>query len=107
MALLRGFSYSQFRGAFLGVFGPFVTVAATIPSTAAGANGTITVAVPGLVVNDIVLSIVPATNVAGVAFSGNVQAANVLTIVAENGSVGAYNPGPQTFTVILLRPKLA
>lgn len=107
MALSRGFGPTQFRSSFLGTFGPF-PVTATIPSTAAGANGTVSVALAGLQLNDIVF-VLPQGGalVSGVQVDGIVASPNSLTLVASNGTGGAYNPGSQSFIVIALRPKLA
>lgn len=106
MALLRGFSYSQFRGAFLGCFGP-VQVTADLPSAPANGNSTVAVTVPGIQVNDILIGVFPTTLVAGVAYSGTVTAANTLSLVMENGTGGAVDPASQVYTLLFLRPKMA
>lgn len=109
MALSRGFSPDQFRGAVLGTIGPF-TVNATIPSIATGANGTVSVTANGfgLAVGDI-LFVLPqgAALVAGVDIEAIVTAANVFSLVAHNGSGGAFNPGAQNYVIVGLRFKTA
>lgn len=107
MALSRGFSPAQFRDAFIGTFGP-VTVTATIPSTATLTNSTVAVTVAGLQPNDMVFVLPQGSAlVAGVQVDGICTAANTLSLVANNGSAGTYNPGSQSFIIMALRPKLA
>ena len=106
MALTRGFSPSQFRDKILGSVGP-IPVTATIPSTAAGANGKITVAVPaglGLQVGD-VLFVIPqgAALVDGVDVEAVVLTSTSVSLVAHNGSTGAYNPGSATYVLVGFR----
>lgn len=106
MALTRGYSPSQFRDKILGSIGP-VPVTATIPSTAAGANGTVAVTVPatlGLAVGDIIF-VIPqgAALVAGVDVEATVMSPTSVSLVAHNGSLGAYNPGAATFVLVGFR----
>ncbi len=106
MALTRGFSPSQFRDKILGSIGP-VPVSATIPSTAAGANGTVAVTVPaslGLLPGDI-LFVIPSGGglVAGVDIEATVVSATSVSLVAHNGTGSAFNPGAQTYTLVGFR----
>lgn len=106
MALTRGYSPSQFRNKILGSIGP-VPVAATIPSTAAGGNGAVTVTVAaglGLQVGDI-LFVIPqgAALVAGVDIEATVLTSTTISLVAHNGSGGAFNPGAATYVLIGFR----
>lgn len=110
MALSRGFSPAQFRDAVLGTLGPY-PVTATIPSTASGANGTVAVTVPasaGFQVGDI-LFVLPSGGglVAGVDIEATVTSATAISLVAHNGSGGAFNPGSQTYTLVGFRFKTA
>jgi hypothetical protein len=103
---INGMGVAQFRGTYLQV-GCYV-VAATIPSTATLAVGFIgAVAVPGAAVGDIVEVAPAAAQAAGVAFLGTVTAAGVMAITVVNGSAGTYNPGAQSFNVVVRRPKVA
>lgn len=106
MALTRGYSPAQFRNKTLGAIGPF-QVTATIPSTAAGTNGTVSVAVPaglGLLPGDILFVIATGGGlVAGVNLEAFLTNATTLQLVASNGSAGAFNPGPQTYTIVGFR----
>lgn len=109
MALTRGYSPAQFRDAVLGTIGPF-TVNATIPSIATGANGTVAVTAAGLgLLPGDVLFVIPqgAALVAGVDIEAIVTAANVFSLVAHNGSAGAFNPGAANYTIVGLRFKTA
>ena len=106
MALTRGFSPSQFRDKLLGSIGP-VPVTATIPSTAAGANGKVDVVVPatlGLAVGDI-LFVIPqgAALVSGVDVEAIVLSSTSVSLVAHNGSLGAFNPGAATYVLVGFR----
>lgn len=110
MALIRGFSPAQFRDAVIGSLGPY-PVTATIPSTATGANGTVAAAVPasaGFQVGDI-LFVIPAgaALVAGVDVEAVVTSTTAISLVAHNGSGGAYNPGSATYTLVGFRFKTA
>lgn len=109
MTISRGFSPTQFREITLGTLGPF-TVNATIPSTAAGANGTVAVTAAGLGLQPgDILFVLPqgAALVAGVDIEATVTAANVFSLVAHNGSGGAFNPGAANYTIIGFRFKTA
>jgi hypothetical protein len=106
MALNRFFSYSQFRGVFLGAFGP-VAVTADLPSAPANGNSTVAVTVPGLQIGDVLIGVIPTTEVAGVSYSGNVTAANTFSLVLQNGTGGAVDPASQVYTLLFLRVKLA
>jgi len=106
MALTRGFSPSQFRDKILGSIGP-IPVNATIPSTAAGANGKVTIAVSatlGLVVGDI-LFVIPqgAALVDGVDVEAVVLTSTSVSLVAHNGSGSIYNPGAANFVLVGFR----
>jgi len=106
MALTRGFSPSQFRNKILGSIGPF-PVTAAIPSTAAGANGTVAVTIPaglGLAIGDI-LFVIPqgVALVAGVDVEAIVTSPTTISLVAHNGSAGAFNPGAATYTIVGFR----
>lgn len=107
MALIRGFSPSQFRDGALGMIGPF-QVTATIPSTAAGAVGGVQVVMPtglGLQTNDVLFVMSPITS--RVSVECQVDDATHLSLIASNGSAGAFNPGAVVYTVVGYRPKTA
>lgn len=110
MALTRAFSPAQFRDATLGTLGP-APVAATIPSTAAGANGEVSnLTMAGVQVGDVlfVLSYSNGTTwAAGVDIEAVATAANTIALVAHNGSGAAFNPGAQTYVVAGFRFKTA
>ena len=107
MALTRGFSPAQFRGAFLGVVGPV----AVTPSFTSVTSGTFAksagLSCPGAQVGDIVLVIGLATSVAGVTFDGQVSAANTIELDVFNISGSAYTNTTLPVTVLLLRAKTA
>jgi hypothetical protein len=107
MALTRGFSPSQFRDGALGMIGPF-QVTATIPSTAAGAVGGVQVVMPtglGLQTGDVLFIQAPVTS--RVSIEVQVDDATHLSLIASNGSAGAFNPGSIVYTVVGYRPKAA
>lgn len=122
MALIRTFLPGQYRDNFLGSVGPFY-VNATIPSTAAGAVGAATASAassPGptasnsmalsalLQASDIVMDVIPVVAQPSlVVFSGQITSNGNLSIVAQNGTGGAYNPGALVFMVFVLRLKTA
>jgi hypothetical protein len=98
--------YSALRGVVLQA-GAYV-VSATVASTATGANGKSgTVSCPGVLPGDVVFVAPVAAQTAGVAFNAAVTAADTIVITAMNGSAGTYNPGAQSFNVLVLRPKVA
>lgn len=122
MALIRAFTPSQFRSSFLGAIGPFY-VNATIPSTAAGAVGAGVASAassPGptasntqaltnlLQASDVIVDVIPVVAQPSlVVFSGQITSNGNLTVLAQNGTGGAYNPGALVFMVFALRLKTA
>lgn len=107
MALVRGFMPAQFRDVVLGSLGP-VPVSATIPSTAAGGNGTVAVTgVAGVLPGDVLFVIPYSGFPAGVDVEATVTAAGTVSLVAHNGGAGAFNPGAQTYTLVGFRFKTA
>lgn len=96
----------RFVEAYLGSNG----ITATIPSVASGASGFISVAPTGGQVSQAPVGsfvrVAPQVGqTAGVTFSGQVTAAGTITIAAQNGSGGAYNPGAQVFNVVIEVPE--
>lgn len=122
MALIRAFTPNQYRSSFLGSIGPFY-VNATVPSTAAGAVGAGAASAassPGptasnaaalanlLQASDVVLDVIPVVAQPSlVVFSGQITSNGNLTVLAQNGTGGAYNPGALVFMVFVLRLKTA
>lgn len=107
MALIRGFSPAQFRDAVLGSVGPF-QVTATIASVAAGAVGGVQVALPvglGLQVGDVLQVVSPVAS--RVRVDAQVDDATHISLIAANGSAGAFNPGAIVYTIVGFRFKTA
>lgn len=106
MAITRSLAGRQYRGDVVAsIIG---TVTATVPSTATTVNGFIgAIAVPGARAGDFVRVSPAAVQAAGVSFSAQVTANDVVTITVHNGSAGTYNPGSQVFNLFLQRVKLA
>jgi hypothetical protein len=106
VALQRGYSPSQFRDKILGSIGPF-QVTGTIPSTAAGATGFVSITVPstlGLLPGDQLTVIATGGGlIAGVDLAGQVVSSTTVAIIASNGTGGSYNPGSQVFTLVGFR----
>jgi hypothetical protein len=104
MALLRGFSYTTFRDAFIGTVGNTV-VNVVVPSISAGATAHITgVAVPGVAVNDIVF-VQPVTPVAGLILDAQPTSAGTIEVNAI--ATAAFTAATVPCYLIALRPKTA
>ena len=91
---------------FQGVFSRVWTVVATLDSAsvATGANTTDTVAVPGVALGDMVLGLSAGVDVAGVARTAYVSAANVVTISFANTTGGAVDLVSTTIRLVVARP---
>lgn len=73
------------------------------PSTAVGARSTLTLTVAGCAVGDAVFLGMNSTPTAGVIFTAYVSAANTVTVVCQNYSTAAVDPGAITFNAHCLR----
>jgi hypothetical protein len=91
---------------FQGVFNRVKTVTATLDSAsvANGANTTDTVAVPGVVLGDMVLALSTGVSLAGVARTAYVSAANVVTISTANTTGGAVDLASTTIKLVVASP---
>lgn len=78
-----------------------VTTALDFPNTLAGAQSSLTVNLEGAQVGQGVL-VLPAADVAGIAFKGAVTATGVVTVYALNCTAAPINPPSQNFTVVVL-----
>lgn len=103
---IGGMGNSQFRGAFIqvGVF----TVTADFPSATAGVSTAVTgLSAPGAAIGDVVLVSPVTASTAGFAFSGQVTAANTVSVTATNGTAGTVDLASASYLVVVLRPKTA
>lgn len=73
------------------------------PSIAAGAQTTTTVTVTGAVLGDMVLGVSMDVDTLGVRFSGQVTAANTVTVTAANGTGGALDIASGTLAVLVAK----
>lgn len=73
------------------------------PNTLAGAQSALTVAVPGALIGQGVM-VMPASDVAGIAFKGAVTAAGTVTVYLLNCTAIAIDPAPQVYRVVVLEP---
>ena len=91
----------QFRGLFSDTW----EVACTLDAGAvsAGATDTDTVAVPGVVLGDIVIGFSHGVSEAGLVKRAYVSAANTVTIVTYNPTAGSVNLASTTLTLIIAR----
>lgn len=85
-------------------------ITATVPSTAAGATGFVSVTptlgqVSQAPVGSFVKVAPQVGQTAGVTFSGQVTAVGTITIAASNGTGAPYNPGSQVFNVLIEVPE--
>lgn len=92
---------SRRRGSYLEGSGRFTL---DFPSTAANAQSTLTVDIPGAKVGDGVI-VTPDAPTAGFSFSGYVSAPTKVTVRAINGSGSTADPASGLYTVITLRFK--
>lgn len=72
-------------------------------SIAAGAVGTVNVAIDGAEENDVVILGPPSTLEAGLIFSGIVTASSVVTIRLLNGTGGSFSPAAAVWRVGVMR----
>ena|SRR6185437_13002885 len=93
------------RNQYQGLYTQDITakVSATIPSLATQVGGTVVVTVTGAAVGDHV-TVIPQFNQTGLIVSGFVNAANSVTITADNVSGSTVNLGAQTFFIRVSRP---
>lgn len=103
---INGMGASAFRGSVIqaGVFSASVTT----PTVASAAVGFVAVAVtcPGVALGDLILVAPVGAQTAGVAFTGQVTAANTVVITVSAGA--AYTGvAAQAMTIVALRPKTA
>lgn len=73
------------------------------PNTAAGAQSSLTVAVPGALIGQGVI-VLPAADVSGMAFKGAVTALDTVTVYALNCTASPIDPPLQSYRVIVLAP---
>jgi len=87
----------------LGGWSSSLTASAVLdfPNTLAGAQTALTVAVPGAIVGQGAM-VLPAADVAGIAFKAAVTASGVVTVYALNCTGAAINPAGQSYRVIVL-----
>jgi hypothetical protein len=91
----------QFRGLFSDTWS--VTCTLNVDSLVDGAGTSDTVAVPGVVLGDIVLGISFAVDLAGVTATAYVSAANVVTIRLQNEAAATVDLASTTVDVIIAR----
>jgi hypothetical protein len=94
------------REQFQGVFDKVYEVRATmdIGDLADGAGESNTVAVPGVVLGDMVLGISFGVTLAGFTVTGYVSAANEVTVRVQNESGTQTNPASTTIRLVIARP---
>jgi len=94
------------REQFQGIFDKVVEVRATIDadSLTTGTNDIDTIAVPGVLLGDMVLGVSLGVDVAGMQVTAYVSAANVVTVVFNNITAGTVNLGGTTIKVLVGRP---
>jgi hypothetical protein len=73
------------------------------PNTLAGAQSALTVSVPGALIGQGAM-VLPAADVAGIAFKGAVTALDTVTVYALNCTAVAIDPPSQSYRVIVLAP---
>jgi hypothetical protein len=94
----------QFRGLFSDTWLVVATLdSASVASGAAGA-GTDTVAVPGVILGDIVLGMSVAVSEAGLVRRAYVSAANTVTIATNNLTGSSVDLASTTIDLIIVRP---
>lgn len=71
------------------------------PSISAASTATLTVAVPGARVGDIVLMALPATVSAGVVYDARVSASDVVTVRAINITASPVDPAAGLFDIVV------
>lgn len=81
----------------------FATITHDFPSIAAGATGTITVAVTGAAVNDIVSIGLPAIVDAGLVYSAHVTSAGTVTFRAFNPTAAAIDPPSRIYKFLVTK----
>ena len=91
----------QFRGLFSDTWS--VTCTLNLDSLVDGAGSTDTIAVPGVVLGDIVLGISFGVDLAGVTATAYVSAANVVTIRLQNEAAATVDLASTTVDVIVAR----
>jgi hypothetical protein len=91
----------QFRGLFSDTWS--VTCTLNVDSLVDGAGTSDTVAVPGVVLGDIVLGISFGVDLAGVTATAYVSAANVVTIRLQNEAAATVDLASTTVDVIVAR----
>ena len=91
----------QFRGLFSDTWS--VTCTLNVDSLVEGAGTSDTVAVPGVVLGDIVLGISFGVDLAGVTATAYVSAANVVTIRLQNEAAATVDLASTTVDVIIAR----
>jgi hypothetical protein len=73
------------------------------PSIAAAGTQALTITVPGVSVNDIVVLGLPATVNAGVVFDARVSAADTVTVRALNITAAPIDPASAQYEVVVLK----
>jgi hypothetical protein len=91
----------QFRGVFSDTFA--VTCTLNTASVAAQEAATDTVAVPGVVLGDMVLSMSAGVDEAGLVRRAYVSAANVVTISTSNPTAAAVDLASTTVRLVIVR----
>jgi hypothetical protein len=91
----------QFRGLFSDTWS--VTCTLDAGSLVDGAGETETIAVPGVVLGDIVIGFSFGVDLAGITATGYVSAANVVTIRLQNESAGTLDLASTTVKVVVGR----
>lgn len=91
----------QFRGLFSDTFSVVATLDAS--SLLDGAGETNTIAVPGVVLGDIVLNVSMGIDVSGISVTPYVSAANVVSIRFQNESGGTLNLASTTVRCVVVR----
>lgn len=98
-----GRGMQQFQGFFSEIFAVSCTLDAGSLIDAAGSSDTI--AVPGVVLGDMVLGVSLGVDLAGITVTGYVSAANVVTLRLQNESTATVDLASTTVKVLVGRPK--
>lgn len=93
----------QFRGVYERVAAGFTTV--DVASIAAGAQGTVTVTVPGVALDGswVVDGVATNGNPGAVSMDAYISAANTVIIFLQNNSGGAVDPPSLTYRVVAMK----
>lgn len=93
----------QFRGVYVQVSTGFTT--ADVTSIAAGAQGTVTVTVPGVALDGtwVIDGVSTTADPGALDIGARVTAANTVVVVLQNNSGGAIDPPSLTYRVVAMK----